>query len=184
MRIKKPPEYRVQPHHFKIGTTHNSGAHFAGIAQADHGESDCRKVADLTQGFHAGAQIQNFRYREVGVLDADPRRALPDINQAILVSIDEGPQQHASNQRKDSRVRTDTQRQREHHRDRQALSAPQRPECDSQVLKKQFWFRKHRSLSLQYSVISASGVSSAKESPSAAGLPASTTPARAPHPNT
>ncbi len=62
VHIEETPENRVQTHHFKVGTAHNSGAHFTGIPQADHGEPDGREIADLAEGFHTGAQILNFGY--------------------------------------------------------------------------------------------------------------------------
>src|SRR6266446_4194155 len=73
MHIEEPAEDRLQTHHFEIGTADNPGANFAGIAEANDGEADGREVAKLAQRFDPRAQILNFGYREVRVLDADAR---------------------------------------------------------------------------------------------------------------
>ena len=62
-----------------------------------------------------------------------PGRALPDVDQAILVAVDERPQQHAADDAEDRGVGADAQGQRDDDRDGQALDSGERPQRKAEV---------------------------------------------------
>src|SRR4029077_15263965 len=95
VHVEQPAENRVQTHHVEIRTADNPGANFAGLAQAYHGEADDGEIADGGERFHAGAQILDFRYREVGILNPNARGSLADVDQAVFVAIDQWAEQYA-----------------------------------------------------------------------------------------
>jgi len=68
---------------------------YARLTQTDHGEIEGRELAQRSHGFNAGAQILNIGYRERGVVFADARSALADVDQPVLVSVDERLEEHA-----------------------------------------------------------------------------------------
>ena len=67
------------------------------------------------------SEILDLGHGERRVLGADSRRALADVNQAILVAIDQRPQQHAADDAEDRRVGADAERERR-RRSRRALA--------------------------------------------------------------
>ena len=77
------------------------------------------KSPERAQGFNAGAQILDFGHGKRGVVVADARRALADVDQPVLVAVDERLEQHAAHQGEDGGVGANAQRQRQHHGDRQ-----------------------------------------------------------------
>ena len=56
------------------------------------------KSPNALKRFHAMPQILDLRHGEHGVLRAQARRALPDVDQAIFVAIHQGPQQNSADQ--------------------------------------------------------------------------------------
>jgi hypothetical protein len=52
----------VQAHDVEIRSADHARADFARSAQADHGETDLREVAERGQGFDARFQILNLRH--------------------------------------------------------------------------------------------------------------------------
>ena len=63
-----------------------------------------------------GADVRNLRNRERGVVHLQTRRALLDVNQAILIAIHQRAQQHASQNAENGRVRANAERQRQGYR--------------------------------------------------------------------
>ena len=69
-----------------------------------------------------------------------PRGALADVDQAILVAVDERPQQHAADDAEDGGVGADAERQRDDDGDRQALDPGQRSERVAEVGEEAHWW--------------------------------------------
>ncbi len=107
---------------------------FARLTEANHCEPEDGEIAERAQGFDAGAQILDFGHGECSVLVACAQRALSDVDQPVLVTVDQRLEQHPAHQREDRRVRTNSQRQRQHHRDRKPFGPSQRPDRNSQVV--------------------------------------------------
>src|SRR6267143_4164742 len=133
LRADETAEDRMEAHHVKIGAVNDGGANFPGLAEADHGETDGGELAKGGKGFDACAQVLNFRYGEWDAPGANARCSLFDVDQPVFVAVDERPQQHTANQAENRRVRPDTQRQREHHSERQPFGAPQRADRELHV---------------------------------------------------
>jgi hypothetical protein len=81
----------MQAHDLEIGAADHPRPHLARIAQADHREADDREVAKGADRPDPRLQVLDFGHREDGVVDADPLRALADVDQPILVPIDQRP---------------------------------------------------------------------------------------------
>ena len=71
-------------------------------------EKSPKAVSVLTRD----AEVANLGDGEVGVLGADPLGALADVDQAILVAVDQRPQQHAADDAEDRGVGADAERER------------------------------------------------------------------------
>ena len=125
----------MEAHHVKIGAVNDAGANFPGLAEADHSETHGGELAEGAERFDASAQVLNFRHGEWDFPGADTRRALFNINEALLVAVDERPKQHAANQAEDGGVGADAECQREHHGDRKPFGSRERTECHSQIVK-------------------------------------------------
>ena len=72
-------------------------------------------------------------HREDGILDADAGRALADVDEAILVAVDERPQQDAADDAEDGGVGADAERQGEDDGDGQALDPGERPQGEAEI---------------------------------------------------
>ena len=114
-RSDQAPEHGAQSHYIKIGPVDHATINFARLAQAEDGEGDGREVAKFAQRFNPCLQVPNFRHRPRAVFGARARRALPDINQPILVAIDQRFDEHAPHEREDGGVSANAQRQRHDH---------------------------------------------------------------------
>ena len=68
----------------------------------------------------------------VALSTPDALRALADVNQAVLVAVDERPQQDAPDDAEDGGIGADAERQGDDDRDGQALDAGQRPQSESE----------------------------------------------------
>jgi hypothetical protein len=79
------------------------------------------------------AQILDFRYREVRICGAKPRRALPDINEPIFFTVDERFEKHATNDTEDRRVGSDTERQGHNHRHGQTFDPSERSQRKAEI---------------------------------------------------
>ncbi len=91
LRADETAEDGMESHHVKIGAVNDAGANFPGLAEADHGETYDGKLAEGAEGFDACAQVLNFRHGEWDAPGADTGRALLDVNQAVLVTVNERP---------------------------------------------------------------------------------------------
>jgi len=62
LRTDETAEYGMQAHHVKIGAVNDPRPNFPGLAEADHGETNGRELAEGCEGFDACAQVLNFRH--------------------------------------------------------------------------------------------------------------------------
>src|ERR1700723_1404424 len=108
----------MKTHHIEIGATDNTGANFARFAEADHGETDDREIAEFCDGLHIGLDVLNFRNGEIGVLDADALGSLANIDDAVFVAIVERAKEDAAHDAEDGG---------------ETFAAPEGPRRDSQV---------------------------------------------------
>src|SRR5207247_10298295 len=92
----------MKANHVKIGAVNDAGANFAGLAEADHRETNHGELAEGTERFDACAQVLNFRHGEWDAPGADTRRALLDVDAPVLVTADEWPTDHAAHHGGDS----------------------------------------------------------------------------------
>ena len=127
-RVEQSAPDRPQPHDLEVRSADDPGADHARLAKADHRELDGREVAEGRQRFDTRLQVPELRNRELGVLDADAGRALTDVDQAVLVAVDERPQQHAPDDAEDRGIGADAKRQRHDDGEGQALDPGQGPE--------------------------------------------------------
>src|ERR1019366_9737947 len=102
-------EHRLQSHYLEIRSADDAGTDFARLAETDHGEADGGEIAEPTHRLDTRAQILDFRDGEIRVVDAESARALANVDQAVLVAIDQRPQQHAAHQGEDGGVGADAQ---------------------------------------------------------------------------
>jgi len=133
-RIEQPTEDRVQSHHLEIRAADDPGAHHTRLSEADHREADRREVAERAERLDALAQILDLRHRERGVLDADAARALPDVDEARLVAVDERTQEDAADDAEDRGVRADAEGQRQDDRRREPFRTHEESECEFQFM--------------------------------------------------
>ena len=135
--VEQAAEHRPQAHDLEVRAADDAGADHARLAEADHREADGGEVAEGGQRLDARAQVVDLRDRERGVLGADARRALADVDQPILVAVDERPQQHAADDAEDGGVGADAERQRQDDGDGRPLTREQgsqrKPEVGEQA---------------------------------------------------
>src|SRR5207253_2901670 len=105
-------------------STDDSGTDFARLAEADHGETDDREVAEFTYGLHAGADVHELRHGEGGVVDADALGALANVDDAVFIAIVERAKQYAANDAEDGGVGADAERERNDDGGGEAFTAP------------------------------------------------------------
>src|SRR6185295_2894691 len=55
----------LEAHDLEVRAADDSGAHRAGVTQANHREPDGGEVAERGERLHAGAQVSDLGYREV-----------------------------------------------------------------------------------------------------------------------
>src|SRR5580704_4217111 len=116
----------MEAHHFKIRAVYDAGANFPGFAEADHGETDGRELAERAECLNACAQVLNFRHGEWDFTGADTGRALMDVNEALLVTVHERAQEDAAHQAEDSCVGANAESQGENDGDSEPLGAGER----------------------------------------------------------
>src|SRR5580704_13733138 len=148
LRADETAENGMQAHDFEIGPADNAGLNLARLTETDHRKADGREIAELTNAARAGLNVLQFRDRKISIGAANAGSALANINEVIFVAVDQRAQQNAANQREDSRVGANTERQRENHGDRQPFCAQERAYGDFQILQEQRGFEIHRSISL------------------------------------
>src|SRR5712672_1724725 len=98
LRSDETTEDRVQTHDIEVVAADDAPLHFARLTEADHGETEGREIAELAQGFHAGAQVLDLGHGEGLIVVADARGALTDVDQAVLVAVDERLEEDAAHQ--------------------------------------------------------------------------------------
>ena len=136
LRANQAPEHGVQPHHVEVAAVHHAALNFARLAQPDHREADDGEIAELLHRVDARFDVLDFGDGERDVVVAQPRRALPDVDQAVLVAIHQRLQKDAANERENGGIGADPESERQDDDCRHALRAHQRMECDSQIAKK------------------------------------------------
>ena len=130
---EEPPSHGAETHDLEIGAADDPGTHRARLAEADHRELDGREVAKRGERFHPPLQVAQLGYREVRVLHADALRALAEVDQAVLVAVDERPEQHAPDDAENGGVRADAEGQRENDGKGQAPGTDQRTKGELEV---------------------------------------------------
>src|SRR5262249_12301891 len=125
----------MQAHDLEVVAIHDAGFHFAGLAEADHGESNGGKVTEGAERLHAGFEINDFGDREPSVLDAEAHGALANVNKAVFVAIDEWSQKDSAHQAEDGGIGADTESEGQDNRQRQAFCTSERSRGNRQILK-------------------------------------------------
>ena len=128
--VEQAAERGMKTHHIEIRATDNTGANFARLAEADHGETDDGEIAEFFDGFDIGLDVLNFRNGEVGVVDADTLGTLADIDDAVFVAIVERAKEDAADDAKDGSVGADAERESDDDGDRETFTAPQGAGCE------------------------------------------------------
>ena len=118
--VDQSAKHRSQPHHVEVGPAHDARAHDARIPEAVHRERDRGEVAEGAHRFHACLEVVDLRDGERDVRRLKAGCALPDVDQAIFVTVRQRLEQDASNDAEDGGVRPDAQGQCQHDGDRQA----------------------------------------------------------------
>src|ERR1700681_1709095 len=132
--VEQAAQDGVQAHHFEIIAAYDAGLDPARLAKTHHGKAKDGEVTELFDTLDAGAQIVDLGYGEGGVVCVQSRSALPDIDEAVFIAIDERAEKHPADQRKDCGVSADAERKREYHRDREALGVGERAQGCFQII--------------------------------------------------
>ena len=136
LRFNETPEDRMKAHDVEIRAVDYPGLNLARLAEADHGETGGGELAKRAQGLNAGAQIVDLGNGKRGVFVADAKRALTDVDEPVLVTIDERLEEDAADECEDGGVGTDAERQGKDHDDRKPASAQERVKRNSQIAEK------------------------------------------------
>ena len=136
LRFNETTEDGMKAHHVEIRAVDYSGLNFARLAEADHCETGGGELAERAEGLNAGAQIVDLGNGKRGVFVADAKRALPDVDQPVLVTIDEGLEEDAADECEDGGVGADAERQGKDHNDRKPAGAQERVKRNSQIAEK------------------------------------------------
>ena len=67
------------------------------------------EVAELADGFNAGAEVDEFGDGEVGVGVVEAGGALADVDEAVFVAIDQGAEEYAADEGEDGGVGADAE---------------------------------------------------------------------------
>ena len=134
--VDEASQYRTQSHHIEIRAADDAGPDLVRLAQSDHRERDHGEIANSRDRFEPGAELLNLRHRKRGVLDPDSRCALADVDEAVLVAVDERPQQHAADDAEDRRIRADAERERQDDGQREPFGAQKRTQSEFEIGKK------------------------------------------------
>src|SRR5262249_36246470 len=86
----------------------------------------------------ARSQIIDFRYRKRHVVEAEARRGLPDINQAVFVAVDQRTEQDAADDAEDGGIGAYPESKRDDDSGRQSLGAHEGPEGKADVTAERF----------------------------------------------
>src|SRR5215472_2883016 len=136
LRSDETAEYRMKSHYVEVRPTDYASLYLARLAQTDHGEADGGEISNRAQAFYACPKILDLRHAKCRVVVTDPRGALPEVDQAVLVAVDQGFEQDAAHQRENGGVRTDAQSQRQDDSQRHPPSTPERVKCHPQIANK------------------------------------------------
>src|SRR3954467_8987859 len=93
------------------------GAHDAWFAEPNQREPNRRELTESRDRPGAGAKILHFGHREVRILRVNPAGTLADVNEPILFTVGERPQEDAAHHTENRGVRADTERQRDDDRE-------------------------------------------------------------------
>ena len=121
-RGEQPAEVRHGPQHGEVGRGHGRAREVA-VRPAPY-DGDARRGAELLERPGVGPQPA-----QLGVRERRRSRAVrPDLaheHDRLRVGIRQGPEQQAVDRTEQGRVRTDAQREHEHHRARESRAMPQ-----------------------------------------------------------
>src|SRR6266849_232440 len=149
--VEEASEHGVQAHDFEVGAADNATSDCAGVTEVVHGETNGREVAKLANGFGTGANVLDLRDGEGCVIGADAFGALPDVDEAVLVAVDERTEEHAAHQAEDGGGGADAEGEGEDDCESEALGARERAESCLQIVKDQRGCKAHHPISLNRS---------------------------------
>src|ERR1700730_3225213 len=92
--VQQAAQDGVQAHHFEIATANHTRLNSTRLAETHHGKAEDGEVTELFDTLDAGAQILDLGYGEGGVVCVQSRSALPDIDEAVFIAIDERAEKH------------------------------------------------------------------------------------------
>src|SRR5262245_1685186 len=113
----------------------DTGPHLSRLAEAQHRESDDRKLAKGAHALDPRPQILDLGNGEGGVFRWDAWRALADVYQPVFVTVDERLQQHAADDAENGGIGADPEGEREDDSDEQPFGAEQRTDGQPQFVK-------------------------------------------------
>src|SRR5262249_23528747 len=114
-----------EAHHFEVRAADDAGAHRARFAKAEHRELNGGEVTERTQTFHLPLKVLDLRDGEVCVLRAEASRGLPYIDEAVLIAVDQWPEEDTSHDAEDCGVGADPERQGQDDGNGKALRPPE-----------------------------------------------------------
>src|SRR3954468_6217637 len=120
---EKSPEHRTKAHHLKVRAVDDPGAHDAWFAEPNQREPNRRELTESRDRPGAGAKILHFGHREVRILRVNPAGTLADVNEPILFTVGERPQEDAAHHTENRGVRADTERQRDDDREGESFDS-------------------------------------------------------------
>ncbi len=132
-RSEEAATHGLEAHHVEVGTADDAGAHHARLAEPDHGELDRGEIAEGVERPDARAEVVNLRHREDGILDTDAGGALAYVDEAILVAVDERPEEHAADDAEYGSVGADAEREGDHNRKGQAFDSGERTDGKTDI---------------------------------------------------
>ena len=133
-------EHGPEPHDLEERPVDDSGLHHTRLAEVEshHREVDGGEIAERGDGGGARLEVGDLRNGEGQVLGADALGALADVDQAVLIAIDQGHEEHGPHHAENRRVGPDAEGEGHDHGDGQALGAHEgaqgKPDVPSKAL--------------------------------------------------
>ena len=123
----------AEAHHVEVVAADDAGANDARLAEADQGEVERGEVAERRQALDARPQVVEFGDGEHRVLQLHAHRALADVDEAVLVLVDQRPQQHAADDAEHGGVGADAEREGDDDGEREPFDPGQGPERVAEI---------------------------------------------------
>ncbi len=118
-------EHRAQSHHLEVVAVDDSGGNLARRAEPHDGEVDRRNCAQIGDRLQPRTEVVDFGDGEGRVVDVDAGSALPQVDEAVFVSVGERTQQHGAHDAEDGGVGADAESERDGDGDPEWAHAPQ-----------------------------------------------------------